>query len=79
MKAMRDNFCIFKRITHRQSGEELEIPYLNMGNMFETLDLDGPGIILEFRDPEEYIRSQMKIKERDENLLLNQPLIYLKR
>ena len=37
-----------------------------MGNMFETLSLDGPGIILEFRDPEEYIRGTLQIKERDE-------------
>lgn len=64
MLEMRDNVCIFSRITC--NGEELPTAYLNMGNYIETLELDSPKLILEYRDTEEYFRNKLRIKEYDE-------------
>ena len=63
---MRDNLCIFSKVVHKTSGEEIESAYLNMGNYIETIGLDGPKLLLEYRDPEERIKNKLQVKEYDE-------------
>lgn len=60
-----DNLCIFPKIIHDQSGEELEIPYLDEGTYVESIELDGPKLMLAFRDPMERIKNDLQIKEYD--------------
>lgn len=60
-----DRNCIFQKIVHDQSGEELEIAYLTEGNYVESIELDGPKLILSFTDPRERIKNELQIKELD--------------
>ena len=60
-----DNVCIFLKIVHDQSGEELDIPYLKEGTYVESIELDGPKLMLVFRDPFDRIKNSLKIKEYD--------------
>jgi len=61
-----DNICIFQKVKHDTSGEEIESAYLNQGTYIESLELDGPKLILEYRDPEERIKNILQVKEYDE-------------
>lgn len=63
---MINNVCIFRKITHVQSGKELEVSYLESGTIIETYELNGPKLILEYRDDQEYVKNTLKIKEFDE-------------
>lgn len=60
-----DNVCIFPKIVHDQSGEELEIPFLDEGTYVESIELDGPKLMLVFRDPFERIKNKLRIREYD--------------
>lgn len=62
---MRDNICIFSRVLHRESGEELEPAYLQEGTYIESLQLDGPKLVLVYADPENRIKNHLRIKEYD--------------
>lgn len=62
---MIDNVCIFPMIVHDQTGEELEIAYLVEGTYIESLELDGPRLMLTFRDPDQRIKNDLQIKELD--------------
>lgn len=62
---MMDNICIFPLIVHEESGEELEIAYLTEGSYIESLELDGPRLLLTFRDPDQRIKNDLQIKELD--------------
>ena len=59
-----DNVCIFLKIVHDQSGEELDIPYLNEGTYVESIELDGPKLMLVFRDPFDRMRNMTAIWNR---------------
>ena len=63
---MRDNICIFSKVLHKQSGEELEAAYLQEGTYIESMQLDGPKLVLVYADPENYIKSHLRIREYDE-------------
>lgn len=60
-----DNICIFSRIIHDQSGEELEPTFLSEGTYVETIELDGPKLMLAFRDPFLRFKGELGIKEFD--------------
>lgn len=60
-----DNVCIFPLVIHDQTGEELESAYLADGTYVESLELDGPRLLLTYRDPEQRIKNQLQIKELD--------------
>ena len=62
----RDNVCIFQKIVHTASGLEFDQGYLETGNYIESLELNGPKLILVYRDHEGYITGKMQIKEIDE-------------
>lgn len=62
---MRDNVCIFQKILHDQSGEELETSYLDNGVYVESMELDGPRLLLTFRDPEQNIKNMIQPKGTD--------------
>lgn len=66
---MRDNLCIFSRIHHKRSGEDLELAYLKEGTYVESTQLDGPKLVLCFADPENYIKAHVQIREYDEFLV----------
>lgn len=63
---MRDNVCIFQKVVHTKSGEPLENAYLIQGTYIETMELDGPKLILDYRDTEDRISNKLQIKEYDE-------------
>ncbi len=65
-QAFRENVCIFQKIVHSQSGLELPQGYLQTGNYVETMELNGPKLMLLYRDPEHLITGQMQMKEYDE-------------
>lgn len=66
---MRDNLCIFSRIHHKRSGEDLELAYLKEETYVESTQLDGPKLVLCFADPENYIKAHVQIREYDEFLV----------
>lgn len=62
----RENMCIFQKVVHKSSGLELPQGYLLQGIYIESMELNGPKIILVYNDPEQYISGKIKIKEYDE-------------
>ena len=54
-----DNVCIFPLVIHDQTGEELESAYLADGTYVESLELDGPRLLLTYRDPEQRIKNKL--------------------
>lgn len=63
---MKDNQNIFKSITHKNSGNELYVQLLQCGTYIETLELDGPKLLLDYLDSDSYIKNDCRIKENDE-------------
>ncbi len=63
---MRDNLCIFSKVLHKSSGEELEPAYLKEGTYIESIQLDGPKLIFTYADPENRIKNHLQVKEYDE-------------
>lgn len=63
---MIDNICIFTRVVHEPSGEEIDAGYLKEGTYVESIELDGPKLMLVYADPEERIKNQLQVKEYDE-------------
>lgn len=57
---------IFKKFVHVNSGQEFDIAYLRVSNYIETMDLDGPKLMLEWDDPSSYIKDNLQLKELDE-------------
>jgi len=66
---MRDNICIFSKVLHKRSGEELESAYLKEGTYIESIQLDGPKLVLIYADPENRIKNHLQIKEYDDFLV----------
>lgn len=63
---MRSNVIIFTKITHNNSGKDIDVGFIESGNYVETIDLSSPKLILVLRDYQSYIVQQLKIKEYDE-------------
>lgn len=60
-----DFLCIFPKIVHDRTGEELEIAYLDEGTYVESIELDGPKLMLAFRDPMDRIKNDLQVREFD--------------
>lgn len=57
---------IFTKFVHVKTGQEFDISLLKKSNYIETMALDGPKLIMEWDDPESYIRDTIGLKELDE-------------
>lgn len=60
------NVCFFRKIVHETSGQEIDPGFLLEGTYIETIDLDGPKLMLTFMDHGSYIKNTLKVKEYDE-------------
>lgn len=63
---MINNVCIFSKITHKASGKEINVSYLVEGIIVESIELNGPKLMLTLRDDDEHIQNELRIKEFDE-------------
>ncbi|MBQ7609122.1 MAG: hypothetical protein IJU76_14325 [Desulfovibrionaceae bacterium] len=63
---IRENINIFQKVVHVSSGIEFDQMYLNQGTYVESLELNGPKLMLTYRDPENYITSKIQLKEYDD-------------
>lgn len=56
---------IIRKIVHTQSGKEFDTGFIEEATFVETLDLDGPKLMLTVADQFAYLNDNLKVRELD--------------
>lgn len=62
---MAGNVCFFAKVYHVRTDSEIDLGMLRTGVYIESIGLDGPKLVLTFRD-EDYIKNTLEVRELDE-------------
>lgn len=57
---------LYRKFVHVRTGQEFDIGFLRESNYIETMDLDGPKLIMSWDDPNRYLKDELQIREGDE-------------
>jgi hypothetical protein len=59
-------FLLFQKMVHKRTGIEMDLSFLLEGTWVETMDLAGPRLMMEFHDPQSYIKDRVGVRPLDE-------------
>ena len=62
----RQNLCFLKKLTHVNSGEDIDPQFFIQTTYVESMHLTGPKLLLTLKDHAHYLSQHLQIKEMDE-------------
>ena len=63
---MEQEHLLIQEIKHLPTGETVDLGFLVEFTLVESMDLSGPKFMVEFHDPESWLRDDVGVKEGDE-------------